>query len=78
MKNETLLAIEINRLEQKYKGSLTRKQLAQEMAISLQTLDRYIEKAEDIPPYKKLKTGKVIFPISSVAVFLTDSLIQTN
>ena len=75
---KNLLELEVDRLEKKYRGALSKKHMVQELHISMPTLDRYLKDAENIPCYKKLKTGKIVFPISAVAHFLTSGLVQTN
>jgi len=71
MKNETL------RLEAKYHRALSRKEVAHELGISIKTLERRMEQVADIPQYKELRTGRVLFPISCVATYLSQGLIQT-
>ncbi len=74
----TLQKLEMQRLDEKYHRALTKKEVAHELGgISIKTLDKRLEKAEDIPRYKELRTGRLIFPLSSVAEYLTQGLVQT-
>lgn len=73
----TQTKLEMERLEAKYHRALDKKETAHEIGISLSTLDRRLEKAEDIPQYKKTKTGMILFPLSAVALFLTEDLVRT-
>ena len=73
----TLVELEVNRLEDKYHRALVKKEVAHEMGISLSTLDRRMEKAEDIPQYKVTKTGTFLFPLSAVALYLTEDLVRS-
>ncbi len=72
-----LTQLEINRLETKYHRALLKKEVAHEMGISLSTLDRRLEKAEDLPQYKVTKTGTYLFPLSAVALYLTEDLVRS-
>ena len=72
-----LTQLEIDRLESKYHRALVKTEVSHEMVISLATLDRRLEKAEDIPQYKKTKTGMMLFPLSAVALYLTEDLVRS-
>ena len=72
-----LTQLEMSRLEGKYHRALVKKEVAREIGISLSTLDRRLEKAQDVPQYKKTKTGTLLFPLSAVALFLTDGLVRS-
>ncbi len=72
-----LTQLEINRLETKYHRALLKKEVAHEMGISLSTLDRRLENAEDLPQYKVTKTGTYLFPLSAVALYLTEDLVRS-
>jgi len=65
------------RLEAKYGRAITRKEMAHELKISPKTLDRRIAACEDLPEYKELKTGAVIFPLVAVATYLSQGLVRT-
>lgn len=71
MQNEML------RLEAKYHRALSKKEVAHELGISMNTLNRRLENCEDLPEYKELRTGRLIFPISAVATYLSQDLIKT-
>ena len=70
-------ALELKRLEDKYTRALKKPELAHELGgISIRTLERRIESAEDIPSYIKTKTGTIIFPISAVAIYLSQKQVR--
>ncbi len=70
--------LEMKRLENKYKRALTKKEMAHELGdISIRTLDRRIDTAQDVPSYIKSKTGMIMFPISSVALYFSNQIIRT-
>lgn len=74
----SLIKLEMDRLDEKYHRALTKKEVAHELGgISIKTLDKRIEKSEDIPRYKQLRTGRLMFPLAAVAEYLTGDLIQT-
>ena len=59
------------------KATLSKKEMASELGVSLSTLDKYIKDGLGIPNYKKLgkaKNAKVIFNIVDVAVFLAQTI----
>ena len=72
-----LTQLEIQRLEGKYHRALVKKEVAHEMGISVSTLDRRLGKAEDLPLYKVTKTGMLLFPLSAVALYLTEDLVRS-
>ena len=64
-------------LRTRYKASLSKKNLADELDVSIATIDRYIANGLGLPPYKKLgkaKNAKVVFNIIDVAEFLADTI----
>ncbi|PHR73353.1 MAG: hypothetical protein COA66_02895 [Arcobacter sp.] len=67
-----------NYLLKKYKRSvISKKELAEELGISLSTVDFYIAKKSSLPDFKKLgsaKNSKVIFNIYDVVDFITTSV----
>lgn len=73
-----LYQTEVARLEAKYHRALSKKEVCHELGnISLKTLERRMEKAVDLPEYKELRTGRIIFPISAVATYLSQGLVRT-
>jgi len=59
------------------KATLTKPELANELTVSLSTIDLYISKGMGIPPYKKLgnaKNAKVVFNIVDTAIFLSQTI----
>lgn len=72
-----LYQTEVVRLEAKYTRALDKIQTAHEMHISVKTLERRIARGVDVPQYKELRTKRVLFPISSVAAYLSQGLVQT-
>ena len=67
----------IQDLRKRYKKAvLTKKELSGELGIALSTLNSYMTKGYGIPKYKKIgpaKNAKVVFPIASVADFLSQT-----
>lgn len=65
-------------LNQKYKKqALDKKELSQELGISVSTINYYLSRGISLPDYKKLggkivggNGGRVLFPISEVARYL--------
>ena len=77
-KMSEITELELQRLEAKYTRALSKKEMAHELGdISLRTLERRIEYAQDIPSYIKTKTGYVVFPISAVVIYFSERLIRT-
>lgn len=57
-------------LYEKYeKITLTKKELALELSITIRTLERYIEKGKPLPEHIKIG-GTAIFPIEHIAEFI--------
>ncbi|MDD3775473.1 MAG: hypothetical protein PHV08_05895 [Sulfurovaceae bacterium] len=65
-------------LNSKYKrATIGKKEIAQELGVSLSTIDLYISKGMGIPRYRKLgkaKNAKVVFNIVDVAEFLSQTI----
>ena len=65
-------------LRERYgKATLTKKELANELGVSLSTIDNYVSKGYGIPPYRKLGTArnaKVVFNVGDVAKFLSETI----
>jgi len=65
-------------LKQKYnKLTLTKKELANELNVSVSSINSYIVKGTGIPEYIKIgtgKNGKVLFPLTSVVSFLSNTV----
>lgn len=66
-------------LKHKYnKSAINKKELAQELGVSLSTINNNIVKGINLPNYKKAfgsgTGGMVIFPLHEVATFLTQSI----
>ena len=64
-------------LNDKYdKATLTKKELAHELGMSVSSINTYICKGEGIPEYIKVgnaKNGKVLFPIVNVVNYLSNT-----
>lgn len=65
-------------LNSKYKrATIGKKEIAQELGVSLSTIDLYISKGVGIPRYRKLgkaKNAKVVFNIVDLAEFLSQTI----
>lgn len=65
-------------LKQKYdKSTLTKKELANELNVSVSSINSYIVKGTGIPEYIKIgtgKNGKVLFPLANVVSFLSNTI----
>ncbi len=65
-----------NYLVKKYnKATLTKKELAIEISMSVSSIDKFIMQNKNIPKYKKVttaKNSKVLFNLIDVARFLSD------
>ena len=64
-------------LKEKYGITLTKQQLADELNVSINTINSYIVKGTGIPEYIKIgtgKNGKVLFPIVNVVDFLSNTI----
>lgn len=77
MKETIVLKLEAARLEDKYHRALDKKEVAHELGISVKTLERRMAQGVDVPQYKELRTKRVLFPIGSVAAYLSQGLVQT-
>ena len=68
-------------LRKKYnRAVLSKREIAQELNISLSTLDSYMAQGIGLPKYKKLgkaKNARVIFNIYDVAIYLNSEKIET-
>jgi predicted DNA-binding transcriptional regulator AlpA len=68
-------------LSQKYKKqALNKKELSQELGISVSSINYYLSIGLNLPRYKKLNSkgmggngGKVLFPVSEVAKYLSET-----
>ena len=72
----------IQYLTTKYqKIGLSRKDLAEELSVSLSTIDRLIKMKVGIPKYKRIGNGiraRIVFPVHAVAEFLNENLVTTR
>ncbi len=62
-------------------SSISKKKTANELNMSVSTLNNYMAKGYGIPRYKKIgnsKNAKVIFPIVEIAKFLADTVEVDN
>jgi hypothetical protein len=55
------------------KVTLSREEVAKELDIGVSTLDKRLSSNSNVPKYKKI-AGRVMFPITSLADFLTNDL----
>jgi hypothetical protein len=58
------------------KSTLTKKELADELGMSVSSINTYIGKGEGIPQYIKVgnaKNGKVLFPVVNVVDYLSNT-----
>ena len=66
-------------LMQRYKKSvLTKQELANELSISVGSINNYICSGKKLPHYLKLggaKNGRVVFPLRTIASFISNELI---
>lgn len=66
-------------LEMKYnKSTLTKKELALELSVSVSSINQYIVKGVGIPEYIKVgteKNGRVLFPINNVVDYLSNTIL---
>jgi len=71
-----------NYLVKKYnKATITKKELAIEISMSVSSIDKFIMENKNIPKYRKIgngKNSKVLFNVLDVAKFLYSDLIQVN
>ena len=67
-----------NDLQQRYnKSTLTKKELANELGVSVSSINSYIVKGTGIPEYIKVgtgKNGKVLFPVVNVVGYLSNTI----
>ena len=67
-----------NDLKQRYnKSTLTKKELANELGVSVSSINSYIVKCTGIPEYIKVgtgKNGKVLFPLVNVVDYLSNTI----
>ena len=65
-------------LKARYKKSvLSKAEMANELGVSISSIDKYMAHSLGVPPYKKLgsaKNAKVVFNIIDVAEFLADTV----
>ena len=65
-------------LNQRYnKSTLTKKELASELGVSVSSINSYIVKGVGIPEYIKVgtgKNGKVLFPVVNVVSYLSNTI----
>jgi hypothetical protein len=65
-------------LSERYnKSTLTKQELANELGVSINTINAYIVKKCGIPEYVKVgtgKNGKVLFPVVNVVDFLSNTV----
>ena len=60
-----------------YGFTLTKKELAEVLKVSVSSINNYIVKGEGIPEYTKVgtgKNGKVLFPVVNVADYLSNTV----
>jgi predicted DNA-binding transcriptional regulator AlpA len=63
----------LEQLQTKYnKLGLSRTELAQELGISIATLDRMLVKGEDLPKYKRIG-NRYFFPLEGIASYLENT-----
>lgn len=67
-----------NDLKQRYnKSTLTKKELSNELNVSVSSINSYIVKGTGIPEYIKVgtgKNGKVLFPVVNVVDYLSHTI----
>jgi len=67
-----------NDLKQRYnKSTLTKKELSNELGVSVSSINSYIVKGTGIPEYIKVGTGKngrVLFPVVNVVDYLSRTI----
>ncbi|MFK2822529.1 helix-turn-helix transcriptional regulator [Arcobacter sp. YIC-80] len=65
-------------LSERYqKSTLTKKELASELGMSVSSINNYIVKGVGIPEYIKVgtgKNGKVLFPVVNVVDYLSNTI----
>ena len=73
--NETILK---DLTERYQKSALTKKELANELSVSVSSINNYIAKGVGLPQYKKLTNAKnapIRFPIINVASYLSETIL---
>ena len=67
-----------NDLKQRYnKSTLTKKELSNELGVSVSSINSYIVKGTGIPEYIKVgtgKNGKVLFPVVNIVQYLSNTI----
>ena len=66
-----------NLLVIKYGMTLTKKELAEVLKVSVSSINNYIVQGEGIPEYTKVgtgKNGKVLFPVVNVVDYLSNTI----
>lgn len=65
-------------LKQRYnKSTLTKKELSNELGVSVSSINSYIVKGTGIPEYIKVgtgKNGKVLFPVVNIVDYLSNTI----
>jgi len=78
MRNDGFQKIIYEDLTQQFGYTLTKKELAQVLKVSVSSINNYIVKGEGIPEYTKVgtgKNGKVLFPVVNVADYLSNTVL---
>ena len=77
MENNFLSKIIYNDLSSQFGYTLTKKELAQVLKVSVSSINNYIVQGEGIPEYTKVgtgKNGKVLFPVVNVVDYLSNTI----
>lgn len=79
IKKERLFEEEIKKdlLNRYQKSTLTKKELSNELGVSVSSINKYICEGVGIPEYIKLGTGrngKVLFPVVNVVDYLSNTI----
>jgi len=65
-------------LKERYnKSTLTKKELAHELSLSVSSINTYIGKGVGLPSYRKIgesKNGTVVFPLICVAEYISNTI----
>jgi len=65
-------------LKERYnKSTLTKKELAHELSLSVSSINNYIGKSSCLPEYRKIgeaKNGTVVFPLICVAEYISNTI----
>lgn len=59
------------------KSSLTKVELANELSVSVSSINHYISRGVTIPEYKKIgsaKNARVVFPVINIASYLSETI----